>query len=102
MQWSIKSRLDRQAEKERRKRTWHKWWAWRPVVIDETIYWFEEIYRAKSDYDTWRYRTLMDFLKAEDLRSNVSGTETYTFPNYPITPKTTKVKVLPKGKNLTP
>lgn len=45
------------SRKERHEKfyTWHKWFAWHPVIIDGVIVWFEEIEREKF-INTWQYR----------------------------------------------
>lgn len=32
---------------------WHVWRAWHPVKIDDTWYWFENVLRKGSEYETY-------------------------------------------------
>jgi hypothetical protein len=45
MQWEYKRRVNKQA--------WHRWFAWRPIKINNTVYWLERVYRKGTIATTW-------------------------------------------------
>ena len=56
------------------KGAWQKWWAWRPVKIDDQRIWLKSIYRRKItkfvDNEQWsyyQYGTIFNIL-ADDIK----------------------------------
>lgn len=43
---------DRRQVKEERWREWHRWFAWKPKIINGHIFWFEWVERRRTHYET--------------------------------------------------
>lgn len=73
MKWSIARLLEWQDDAWKYK--WHRWWAWRPVVVDQHIVWLEVVERQRVVWLCgacsgmyWRYRlpTVITFVARGD------------------------------------
>ena len=51
-------------KRQEKRWSWHKWYAWRPVVIEKQCYWLEEVERERGwvhldeYFEYWNYRVI--------------------------------------------
>ena len=60
-------------EKREQRAKWHRWFAWRPIIMKDHLVLFEEVVRRKKTY--WQYKDMIDFLamSEEEHRAAVGG-----------------------------
>lgn len=69
-------------ERKTRLATWRRWFAWRPVMIDNERVWFEWVYRrtliyssSMDDYYVTEYADAMSILRKEQAMKDYDGLE---------------------------
>lgn len=72
MRWTYVDSKAKYFEKLDKKKQWHKWFAWHPVVVNREWVWLETISRKGYTkgvsennvvYLGWNYKSLNDFTK---------------------------------------
>jgi hypothetical protein len=58
MKLNIRSVNQRINDRRQRLKTWHLWFAWRPIRLNsKTVAWLERLYRRTDYYGSYEYRT---------------------------------------------
>ena len=54
------------------KAKWHRWYAWRPIIMKDHIVFCEEVARRKKVH--WQYKDMIDFLamESDELNENLN------------------------------
>lgn len=82
MKFKVISSKNREELKRAKRETWHRWWAWYPIKIEDehgnfTVYWLTRVLRRGvigtwTSSITWYYKeTEFDLLK--DKQDNLCG-----------------------------